>query len=255
MYSTCLQLGSIIFLGPLFCPRFLYLLSIFSELFKTQCLRRHVPKNKNQMESVGVGTALLIPEAAGRPLSSPGTSTAEEGSGLACLGRKGGRLPGPGRPVFQPLQESHTASILTSPSLRIEDRGSGAHRLKPTLICKQKRALMLASLLAFFPFQLWFISSNISIKHLVSSHYGAHFCTGCLFLRIIKGKKHAPGPQGGSIHGWVGGHIYMHTPPHTHRTHSFGTVRGQPDSRRGFSALYVTYVTFLNLYALPTVGR
>ena len=207
------------------------------------------------MESVGVGTAMLLPEAAGRPLSSPGTSTAEEGSGLACLGRKGGRLPGPGRPVFQPLQESHTASILTSPSLRIEDRGSGAHRLKPTLICKQKRALMLASLLAFFPFQLWFISSNISIKHLVSSHYGAHFCTGCLFLRIIKGKKHAPGPQGGSIHRWVGGHIYMHTPPPTPRTHSFGTVRGQPDSRRGFSALYVTYVTFLNLYALPTVGR
>lgn len=164
-----------------------------------RCVQENVPKNKNQMESVGVGTAPLIPEAAGRPLSPPGASTAE-GSGLACLGRKGGRLPGPGRPVFQPLQESHTASILTSPSLRIEDRDSGAHRLKPTLICKQKRALMLASLLAFFPFQLWFISSNISIKHLVSSHYGAHFCTGCLFLRIIKGKKHAPGPQGGSTH-------------------------------------------------------
>lgn len=40
--------------------------------------------------------------------------------------------------------------------------------MKPILIYKQKRALMLASLLASFPFQLWLISSNISIKHLVS---------------------------------------------------------------------------------------
>ena len=59
--------------------------------------------------------------------------------------------------------------------------------------------------------------------------------------------------EGASTVGWVG--IYMHTHPHTHHTHSFGTVRGRPDSRWGFSALYVTYVTFLNLYALPTVGR
>lgn len=75
------------------------------------------------METAGVGKALFTPEAAGSPLSSPGTSTADEGSGLVCLGRKGRQLPGPGRPVFQLLRESNTASILTSPSLMAEGQG------------------------------------------------------------------------------------------------------------------------------------
>lgn len=86
--------------------------------------------------------------------------------------------------------------------MRFEDRGSGAQRVKPTLIYKQKPALMLASSLASFPFQLQFISSSISIKHLVSSHYGAQFCTGCLFLKEMKGKSMS------LVHvenGWVGG--------------------------------------------------
>lgn len=64
---------------------------------------------------------------------------------------------------------------------------------------------MLASLLASFPFQLWFISGNISIKLFVSSHYGAHFCPGCLFLREMKRKSmclaHA---EGAFTRGWVG---------------------------------------------------
>lgn len=61
--------------------------------------------------------------------------------------------------------------------------------MKPPLICKQKPALMLASLPVSFPFQPWFINSNISIKHLVSNDYGAQFSTGCLLLRIIKEKS------------------------------------------------------------------
>ena len=60
--------------------------------------------------------------------------------------------------------------------------------------------------------------------------------------------------EGAPTDGWVGIHTHTH---HTHipHTHSFGTVRGWLDLRWGFSALCVTYVTSLNLYALPAVGR
>lgn len=66
---------------------------------------------------------------------------------------------------------------------------------------------MLASLLASFPFQLWFISSNISIKHFVSGHYRAHFCTGCLFLREMKRKSMCLAHvEGAFTNEWVGRH-------------------------------------------------
>ena len=82
--------------------------------------------------------------------------------------------------------------------------------MKATLIYKTELALMLASLLASFPFQLRFISSNISIKHLVSSHYGAQFCTGRPFLSN-KRKKHAPCARGGSIQRRRGGQTHTRT--------------------------------------------
>lgn len=61
--------------------------------------------------------------------------------------------------------------------------------MKPTLIYKQKPALMLVSLLALFPFQLPFISSKISIKHLSQQPLWGPGLYWCLFLRVIKGKS------------------------------------------------------------------
>lgn len=87
---------------------------------------------------------------------------------------------------------------------------------------------MLASLLASFPFQLWFISSNISIKHFVSSHYGAHFCTGCLFLREMKRKRMSPAH--------VEGHSQMSVWADTLRQ-CFGTIRRWLNLRPQFLAL------------------
>lgn len=107
--------------------------------------------------------------------------------------------------------------------------------MKPTLIYKTKLALMSASLLASFPFQLWFISSNISIKHLVSSHYGAQFCAGCPSLSN-KRKKHLPRAHGGSFQWWVGERVSGWVHRHTHRQ-CFRSTRGRLDPRGGVPAL------------------
>lgn len=127
--------------------------------------------------------------------------------------------------------------------------------MKPTLIYKTKLALMSASLLASFPFQLWFISSNISIKHLVSSHYGAQFCAGCPSLSN-KRKKHVPRARGGSFQWWVGERVSGWVRRHTHRQ-CFRSIRGRLDPRGGSSLSHCTTkpLTHLHLCALPAVGE
>lgn len=108
---------------------------------------------------------------------------------------------------------------------------------------------MLASLLASFPFQLWFISSNSSIKHLVSSQQllGAQFCIGCLFLREMKGKSmcFAHG-EGAFVAGWLG----RHTDGALGQSQGGGI--GHPNSR--LSHRVTNFLTCLNLYALPAGG-
>lgn len=95
---------------------------------------------------------------------------------------------------------------------------------------------MLASSLASFPCQLRFISSNISIKHLVSSHYGAQLCTGCLFLKEMKGKSICLAHVEDR---WVAGQADAHR-------QCFETLRGWLDLRQKFLALSLGE-TFPNL--------
>lgn len=100
--------------------------------------------------------------------------------------------------------------------------------MKATLIYKTELALMLASLPASFPFQLWFISSNISIKHLVSSHYGVWFCPGRRSL-VIKGER--------MCHAHVEGAVRAEgVRGHTDRR-CFRSIRGRLGWRWAFPAL------------------
>lgn len=89
------------------------------------------------METIGVGTALFIPEAAGSSLPSPGASL--QTRAVACFvweAREGGFLV-PQACLPTHWEKATQLSFHKSPSLRARDRGSEAHRMNPTLIYKQ----------------------------------------------------------------------------------------------------------------------